>query len=230
MPGAREAVDAVRAAGGRAIVVTAKYEPNAEAAPRTPGHRRRRGHRLTCGRRPRRRRCASTARRSTSATTPATCAAPAPRARCPWRSPTGPCDAAELRAAGADVVLADLTEFPAWLERYVAERPGLTRAARRSRERSTPGRGDQEADAHQHAHQVGDGRERVGSEEQRSHRGQGGHGSDDEDDARRPVTSRRRVRRNSLGFVSRHPTRVVPSAERNNPGSSGRLVTGHLGH
>jgi phosphoglycolate phosphatase len=28
---------------------------------------------------------------------------------------TGPCDAAELRAAGADVVLDDLTEFPDWL-------------------------------------------------------------------------------------------------------------------
>ncbi|MFI9504029.1 HAD family hydrolase [Nocardia sp. NPDC052566] len=27
---------------------------------------------------------------------------------------TGPCDAAELRSAGADVVLADLTEFPDW--------------------------------------------------------------------------------------------------------------------
>ena len=30
MPGAREAIDAVHAAGGRAIVVTAKYEPNAK--------------------------------------------------------------------------------------------------------------------------------------------------------------------------------------------------------
>ncbi|WP_167768672.1 HAD family hydrolase [Nocardia sp. CS682] len=29
--------------------------------------------------------------------------------------PTGPCDAAELRAAGADVILTDLTEFPQWL-------------------------------------------------------------------------------------------------------------------
>ncbi|HLS78955.1 MAG TPA: HAD hydrolase-like protein [Nocardia sp.] len=34
---------------------------------------------------------------------------------------TGPCDADELRAAGADVVLSDLTDFPAWLaERAVA--------------------------------------------------------------------------------------------------------------
>ncbi|WP_232544578.1 HAD family hydrolase [Streptomyces buecherae] len=34
---------------------------------------------------------------------------------------TGPCDADELRAAGADVVLADLTEFPAWWRSYVSE-------------------------------------------------------------------------------------------------------------
>ncbi|MFE6775322.1 HAD family hydrolase [Streptomyces sp. NPDC057702] len=34
---------------------------------------------------------------------------------------TGPCDADELRAAGADVVLADLTEFPAWWRAYVAD-------------------------------------------------------------------------------------------------------------
>src|SRR5260221_409021 len=30
MPGAPEAIEAVRAAGGRAVVVTAKYEPNAK--------------------------------------------------------------------------------------------------------------------------------------------------------------------------------------------------------
>ncbi|WP_431965428.1 HAD family hydrolase [Nocardia sp. bgisy134] len=33
---------------------------------------------------------------------------------------TGPCDAAELRAAGADIVLGDLTEFPSWLTEYAA--------------------------------------------------------------------------------------------------------------
>ena len=33
---------------------------------------------------------------------------------------TGPCDAAELRAAGADGVRADLTEFPAWCAEYAA--------------------------------------------------------------------------------------------------------------
>ncbi|UED85727.1 HAD family hydrolase [Streptomyces profundus] len=34
---------------------------------------------------------------------------------------TGPCPADELRAAGADVVLDDLTAFPAWLAGYLAE-------------------------------------------------------------------------------------------------------------
>ncbi|MFE2868377.1 MULTISPECIES: ATP-dependent sacrificial sulfur transferase LarE [unclassified Embleya] len=34
---------------------------------------------------------------------------------------TGPISAEDLRAAGADVVLTDLTEFPAWLEAHVAD-------------------------------------------------------------------------------------------------------------
>jgi phosphoglycolate phosphatase len=34
---------------------------------------------------------------------------------------TGPCDAPELRAAGADDVLADLTAFPAWLGGYLLD-------------------------------------------------------------------------------------------------------------
>ncbi len=34
---------------------------------------------------------------------------------------TGPCSAVELAEAGADVVLADLTEFPAWLDDYLLE-------------------------------------------------------------------------------------------------------------
>jgi phosphoglycolate phosphatase len=32
---------------------------------------------------------------------------------------TGPVSAAELADAGADVVLGDLTEFPAWLDSYL---------------------------------------------------------------------------------------------------------------
>jgi phosphoglycolate phosphatase len=33
---------------------------------------------------------------------------------------TGPYSGAELRAAGADVVLTALTEFPDWLDAYLA--------------------------------------------------------------------------------------------------------------
>lgn len=39
--------------------------------------------------------------------------------------PTGPCSAGELSAAGADVVLGDLTEFPRWFSDY---RPGCVPA------------------------------------------------------------------------------------------------------
>lgn len=119
MPGAPEAVAAVRSHGGRAIVVTAKHEPNAklhlahlgieadavigwlwaeakaealiehDAAVYVGDH---------------------TGDVRGARTADALSVAVA----------TGPCDAAELRAAGADVVLTDLTEFPAWLVAHVA--------------------------------------------------------------------------------------------------------------
>ncbi|MET7846655.1 haloacid dehalogenase-like hydrolase [Streptomyces avermitilis] len=117
MPGARAAIAAVQAAGGRAIVVTAKYEPNAKlhlehlgiepdavigdlwaegkaeallehAADVYVGDH------------------TGDVRGARTAEAYAVAVA------------TGPCDAAELRAAGADVVLADLTEFPGWLESH----------------------------------------------------------------------------------------------------------------
>ena len=50
MTGAREAIAAVRAAGGRAIVVTAKYEPNAKLHLEPSRHRARRRHRRPVGR------------------------------------------------------------------------------------------------------------------------------------------------------------------------------------
>ncbi|MET7601727.1 HAD family hydrolase [Streptomyces avermitilis] len=119
MPGARAAIAAVQAAGGRAIVVTAKYEPNAKlhlehlgiepdavigdlwaeakaeallehAAGVYVGDH------------------TGDVRGARTAGAYAVAVA------------TGPCDAAELRAAGADVVLADLTEFPGWLESYLS--------------------------------------------------------------------------------------------------------------
>ncbi|MFH0243837.1 HAD family hydrolase [Streptomyces sp. HK10] len=119
MPGAREAVEAVRRTGGTAIVVTAKHEPNAKLhldhlgiAPDAVigwlwaeakaealvdyGAGVYVGDHLGDVR----------GARAAGALSVAV--------------PTGPCGAAELREAGADVVLEDLTDFPAWLEAYAA--------------------------------------------------------------------------------------------------------------
>lgn len=86
--GAREAVEAVRALGGRALVVTAKYGPNAKL------------HLAHLGIEPdvligglwaegKGRRSWSTARTSTSVTTPGTCAGHASRTPCRSESPQG---------------------------------------------------------------------------------------------------------------------------------------------
>ncbi|MDT0343254.1 HAD family hydrolase [Streptomyces litchfieldiae] len=120
LPGAREAMAAVTGHGGRSIVVTAKYQPNAklhmehlgfepdavigslwaeakaealrahEAAVYVGDH-------------------VGDVRGAKAAGAVSVAVA------------TGPCAAAELNAAGADVVLPDLTGFPAWLESYLAE-------------------------------------------------------------------------------------------------------------
>jgi phosphoglycolate phosphatase len=117
MPGAREAVAAVRAAGGRSVVVTAKWEPNAKLhlqhlgidadavvgnlwAERKAEALREYGASVYVGDH------TGDVRGARAADAYSVAVA------------TGPCDAAELRAAGADVVLADLTEFPAWLGDY----------------------------------------------------------------------------------------------------------------
>ncbi|WP_159769219.1 HAD family hydrolase [Streptomyces sp. HM190] len=114
MPGAREAIAAVRAAGGRAVVVTAKYEPNAELhiahlgmepdavigdlwAEAKAGALREHGAGVYVGDHVGDVRGARAAGAYSVAVT------------------TGPCDERELREAGADVVLADLTAFPEWL-------------------------------------------------------------------------------------------------------------------
>ncbi|WP_406230709.1 HAD family hydrolase [Nocardia sp. NBC_01009] len=53
---------------------------------------------------------------------------------------TGPCDADELRAAGADVVLEDLTEFPDWLSEFGARAVSRPPAVSgRARPRTVPG-------------------------------------------------------------------------------------------
>ncbi|MER6130591.1 haloacid dehalogenase-like hydrolase [Streptomyces sp. NPDC001815] len=114
MAGAREAIAAVRAAGGRAIVVTAKYEPNAKLhlshlgidadavigglwAEGKAEALREYGSAVYVGDH------TGDVRGARSADALSVAVA------------TGPCDADELRAAGADVVLKDLTEFPGWL-------------------------------------------------------------------------------------------------------------------
>ncbi|MFD4632661.1 HAD family hydrolase [Streptomyces sp. NPDC058284] len=119
MAGAREAVAAVHAHGGRAIVVTAKHEPNAKLhlahlgieadavigwlwAEAKAEALREYGAAVYVGDHTGDVRGARTAGALSVAVA------------------TGPCDAAELRAAGADVVLGGLAEFPAWLDAYVA--------------------------------------------------------------------------------------------------------------
>lgn len=121
LPGAREAIGAVRALGGRTLVVTAKYEPSArlhlshlgiepdaligrlwaEAKARALIEH---GAQVYVGDHTGDVRGARAAGALSVGVT------------------TGPCDAAELREAGADVILSDLTEFPAWLRTFAESR------------------------------------------------------------------------------------------------------------
>ncbi|MFG2461517.1 HAD family hydrolase [Streptomyces sp. NPDC048523] len=120
MPGAREAMDAVQAAGGRAIVVTAKWEPNAKLHMKHLGMEpdavignlwaeqkgealREQGASVYVGDHLGDVRGARIAGAFSVAV------------------PTGPCSAEELTEAGADVVLGDLTEFPGWFSAYRAD-------------------------------------------------------------------------------------------------------------
>ncbi|NYE42229.1 HAD family hydrolase [Streptomyces fulvorobeus] len=119
LAGAREAVAAVRALGGRAIVVTAKHEPSAKL------------HLAHLGIEP----DAVIGRLWAEAKAEALLAhgagvyvgdhtadvRGAKAANClSVAVTTGPCDAQELWAAGADAVLPDLTGFPARLSAWVA--------------------------------------------------------------------------------------------------------------
>jgi phosphoglycolate phosphatase len=117
LPGAREAVVAVQEAGGRAIVVTAKYEPNAKLhlehlgiepdavigdlwAEQKAEALREYGAAVYVGDHTGDIRGARAAEAYSLAVA------------------TGPFGAEALRAAGADAVLPDLTAFPAWLADY----------------------------------------------------------------------------------------------------------------
>ncbi|WNF28672.1 HAD hydrolase-like protein [Streptomyces sp. C11-1] len=125
LAGAREAVAAVRALGGRALVVTAKHEPSAKLhlshlgiepdtvigwlwAEAKGEALREHGAQVYVGDHTGDVRGARAAGALSVAVT------------------TGPCAAAELRTAGADVVLADLTGFPAWLTAFEADRVART--------------------------------------------------------------------------------------------------------
>jgi len=117
MPGAREAIGAVQAAGGRAIVVTAKWEPNAKLHMKHLGMEpdavignlwaeskgealREHGASVYVGDHVGDVRGARTAAALSVAVA------------------TGPCSPEELTEAGADVVLGALTEFPRWFSDY----------------------------------------------------------------------------------------------------------------
>lgn len=119
--GAREALEAVRSVGGRTLVVTAKHEPNARLhldhldirpdllagdlwAEAKAVALREHGAAVYVGDH------VGDVRGARAAGALSVAVA------------TGPCDADELRAAGADVVLADLTGFPDWLAGYAAGR------------------------------------------------------------------------------------------------------------
>jgi len=118
MPGAGEAIKAVHAAGGQVVVVTAKHTPNAELHVKALGwtidavvgglwaeakapELARRGAQVFVG--------------DHTGDMVGGLAAGA----VPVGVTTGPCSAAELRAAGAVEVLADLGEFPTWLSGWL---------------------------------------------------------------------------------------------------------------
>ncbi|KMS74709.1 haloacid dehalogenase [Streptomyces viridochromogenes] len=119
LPGAREAITAVRDAGGRAIVVTAKYEPNAKL------------HLEHLGIQPDAvignlwaEQKAEALREYASGVYVGDHQGDIRAARAAdalsVTVATGPYSAAELGELGADVVLTDLTEFPDWLSGYLA--------------------------------------------------------------------------------------------------------------
>jgi phosphoglycolate phosphatase len=119
MPGARAAVDAVTAAGGRAVVVTAKHEPNAKLHLAHLGIEAEvRGWLWAEGKAEALIEYGASlyvgdhigdvrgARRAGALSVAVA---------------TGPYGATELRAAGADVVLDSLVEFPDWFASYEPE-------------------------------------------------------------------------------------------------------------
>jgi len=114
LPGAIESIAAVRASGGRVLVVTAKYEPNARRCLAQVGlepdalfgwrFAEAKGETLL-----------AEAAHAYVGDTPNDVRAALASNAVAVAVTTGPHDADELHAAGATVVLRSLEEFPAWL-------------------------------------------------------------------------------------------------------------------
>ncbi|MEU1178191.1 haloacid dehalogenase-like hydrolase [Streptomyces sp. NPDC005820] len=117
MPGAHEALEAVRRAGGKAIVVTAKWEPNARLHMEHLGMRPDAviGNRWAAQK-------AEALREHGASVYVGDHVGDVRGARLAEAFSvgvaTGPCSAAELTEAGADVVLDDLTRFGEWFADY----------------------------------------------------------------------------------------------------------------
>jgi phosphoglycolate phosphatase len=119
LPGAREALAAVRAAGARAVVITAKFEPAARrslddlelAVDEVHGeaHGPQKGTLL-----------AALGAAVYVGDTPADMGAAVQAGACPVGVTTGSFTGSDLRSAGAGVVLASLAQFPDWYRQYLA--------------------------------------------------------------------------------------------------------------
>lgn len=121
LPGASAALDTVRAGGGRTLVVTGKFEPNARLHIDHLGWTidRLAGDLWSTGK-------AEVLRAESAHVFVGDHAGDMRGAKAAdvlaVGVTTGPYDADGLRAAGADVVLDDLTQFPDWLAGYAAAR------------------------------------------------------------------------------------------------------------
>jgi phosphoglycolate phosphatase len=122
LPGARDAIAAVHRLGGRVVVVTAKYEPNAHACLAHVGVEVDAvfGSRFGPGKSET---LAGERAHVFVGDTPHDVAAARAAGAVAVAVPTGPHDAVELADAGADVVLGSLDEFDGWLSGWASSRP-----------------------------------------------------------------------------------------------------------
>ena len=118
MPGARAALDAVHALGGRTLVVTAKHTPNAAKHLTALGWRVDHlvGDLWSTGKAVALREHRALAYVGDHATDVAGALA---AGAVPVGVTTGPCNAAQLRAAGAATILSTLDEFATWLRGHL---------------------------------------------------------------------------------------------------------------